>query len=183
MSLAVHTGRPVDAAGRLPQELAVYDLLDGLGIKYDRVDHEPVRTMDACAEIDVALAPAAVCKNLFLRDSKRTGLYLLMLCGDKKLRAKEIARQVGCSRLEFAPPELMERHLGIEPGAVTVMGIMNDTDNQVNLLVDKDLLAAEYIGCHPCVNTSSLRLRSSDLFGPVLATLHHGYTPVTVEPA
>jgi Ala-tRNA(Pro) deacylase len=183
VGLKLQQGRPADAASRSAAERRVYDLLDGLGIDYGRVDHPPVMTMDACDQIDEALAPAAIVKNLFLRDDAGGSLYLLMLRGDKKLRSKEVARQIGCGHLSFASPELMERYLGISPGSVTVMGLMNDVDDDVQLLVDGDLLAEAYIGCHPCVNTSSLRLRTEDVFGPFLKAVHHAYVPVHVKPA
>lgn len=182
MGLTVYDGRPLDEGGRSEKEIAVYELLDRLGISYKRVDHEPVYKMDDCHEIHAALAPVTVCKNLFLRDTKNGKLYLLMLRGDKKLHSKEIARQIGSAHLEFASPELMKQYLHLEPGAVSVMGLIYDTDNRVNLLVDEDLLSAESISCHPCVNTASLRLKTHDLFGRFLEAVHHGYTPVHVMP-
>jgi Ala-tRNA(Pro) deacylase len=174
-------GRPQESGGRLEKELRVYDLLDSLQIRYGRVDHEPVETMEACAAIDQLLAPAVMCKNLFLCNSQKTQFYLLMIAEGKKFKTKEISKQIGSSRLSFGSAEYMEQFLDITPGAVSVLGLMNDRENQVRLLVDGDILQSAYVGCHPCVNTASLRLRVEDVFGPFLRAVHHDYTVVQLE--
>ena len=173
-------GRPANTDGRLEKEIRTYDILDKLGIIYERVDHEAAETMEACKEIDEILSPAVICKNLFLCNSQKTKFYLLMIKDDKKFKTKEISHQINSPRLSFAPPEYMERFLDITPGSVSVLGLMNDTENQVNLLVDEDVLKGEYIGCHPCINTSSLRFKISDLFEVFLKEVHHDYTIVTL---
>lgn len=178
MGLQLEKGRPPKGGGRLEKEERVYDLLEGLDIPFERVDHEAAETMEACAAIDLALAPAAICKNLFLCNAQKTRFYLLLIRGDKKFKTKEISHQIGSARLSFAPPEAMERFLDITPGSVSIMGLMNDKDGQVTLLVDEDVLAAEYIGCHPCVNTSSLRLKTADVFGKFLEAVGHHYQAV-----
>ena len=178
MKLELQKGRPQDVAGRLEKEIRTYDLLDSLGIEYERVDHEKTNTMEACAEVDEILAPAVICKNLFLCNTQKTKFYLLMIKNDKKFKTKEISKQINSARLSFAPPEYMEKFLDITPGSASVMGLMNDKENQVTLLVDEDLLAAEYLGCHPCINTSSLRLKVSDVFEKFLQAVHHEYTVV-----
>lgn len=178
MKLQLQKGRPIDDGGRLEKEIRTYDLLDSLGIEYERVDHEAAETMEACAAVDEILAPAVICKNLFLCNAQKTKFYLLMIRGDKKFKTKEISHQIGSSRLSFAPPEYMEKYLDITPGSVSVMGLMNDTENQVTLLVDEDVLKAEFFGCHPCINTSSLRLKTADVFGAFLREVHHDYTVV-----
>ncbi len=175
MNLELQQGRPTDAAGRLEKEIRTYDLLDSLGIEYERVDHEEANTMEACAAVDEILAPAVICKNLFLCNTQKTKFYLLMIKNDKKFKTKEISKQINSSRLSFAPPEYMEKYLDITPGSASVMGLMNDTENQVTLLVDEDVLAAEYFGCHPCINTSSLRLKVSDVFETFLKAVNHDY--------
>ncbi len=181
MELIIVKGRPEDTAQRLEKEVRTYDLLDSLGIEYERVDHEATETMEACAEVDKVLAPAVICKNLFLCNSQKTKFYLLMIREDKKFKTKEISHQINSARLSFAPAEYMEEFLDITPGSVSVLGLMNDKDNQVTLLVDEDVLQAEYFGCHPCINTSSLRLRVADVFGPFLQAVHHDYTVVKLE--
>lgn len=180
MSLTLYEGRPSDADGREEKEMRVYDLLDRLGIEYFRVDHAPAMTMDACEEIDEALG-ISVCKNLFLCNRQKTLFYLLMLPGDKVFRTKQLSEQIGSARLSFADAEHMEKYLDITPGSVSVMGLMNDKTNAVRLLVDEDLLREEYLGCHPCVNTSSLRLKTEDVFGAFLKSVGHGMTAVRLE--
>jgi Ala-tRNA(Pro) deacylase len=181
MNLVLNEGRPENIENRLEKEIRVYDFLDKLNIKYERVDHEPAETMEACLEIDKILTPAVICKNLFLCNSQKTKFYLLMIREDKKFKTKEISKQINSARLSFAPAEDMEKYLDITPGAVSVMGLINDTENNVSLLVDEDVLNAEYFGCHPCVNTSSLRLKIQDVFDIFLKAVHHDYTVVHLE--
>jgi Ala-tRNA(Pro) deacylase len=181
MNLVLNEGRPENTGNRLEKEIRVYDFLDKLNIKYERVDHEPAETMEACAEIDKVLTPAVICKNLFLCNSQKTKFYLLMIREDKKFKTKEISKQINSARLSFAPAEYMEKYLDITPGAVSVMGLINDRENQVSLLVDEDVLKAEYFGCHPCVNTSSLRLKIQDVFDTFLKAVHHDYKVVHLE--
>lgn len=170
-------GRPQDISGRMEKEIRVYDLLDSLGIRYERVDHEAAQTMEACEAIDQVLQ-ADICKNLFLCNRQKTEFYLLMILGNKKFKTKDITKQIGSARLSFAGPEEMEKYLDITPGSVSVLGLMNDRENHVRLLVDEDLLKGEYFGCHPCVNTSSLRMRTQDVLGPFLKAVHHEMTVV-----
>lgn len=178
MDLILHQGRPADAAGRLAKEMRVYDLLDSLGIAYERADHPAAETMEACEAVDRVLAPAVICKNLFLCNRQQTKFYLLMIREDKKFHTKEISSQINSARLSFAGPEKMAEYLDITPGSVSIMGLANDTENHVQLLVDEDVLAAEYVGCHPCINTSSLRLKTADVFGPFLQAVRHDYQTV-----
>ena len=165
-------GRPADAEARLPREKRVYDFLDGLGIAYYRTDHESAGTMEQCNAIDAVLG-VIICKNLFLCNRQKTAYYLLMMPGDKKFKTKELSAQINSARLSFADADDMLRYLDIEPGAVSVMGLMNDPEHKVQLLVDEDVLKDEYVGCHPCVNTSSLKLRTEDVFGTYLTAVGH----------
>lgn len=181
MELILHKGRPENTDGRLEKEIAVYDLLDALGIAYERVDHEAAFTMEACAAVDEVLAPAVVCKNLFLCNAQKTKFYLLMISEGKKFKTKEISHQINSPRLSFAPLEFMEEYLDITPGSVSVMGLMNDKENRVTLLIDEDVLIEEYFGCHPCINTSSLRMRTADLVKKFLPAVRHEYTIVHLE--
>ena len=170
-------GRPLDTEKRLEKEVRVYDLLDELGIEYWRIDHEAAQTMEDCEEVDRML-DAVICKNLFLCNRQKTKFYLLMMPGDKPFKTKELSAQIQSARLSFAPEEYMEKFLDITPGSVSVMGLMNDTENQVQLLVDEDVLEGEYVGCHPCINTSSLKLKISDVFTTYLNAVHHDYIVV-----
>ena len=178
MELKLVKGRPANVEGRLEKEIRTYDLLDSLGIEYERVDHEEANTMEACLAIDEVLAPAVICKNLFLCNAQKTKFYLLMIREDKKFLTKDISKQINSARLSFGPAEYMEQFLDITPGSVSILGLMNDKENNVTLLVDEDVLKAEYFGCHPCINTSSLRLKTADVFGTFLKAVEHGYTVV-----
>ena len=180
MSLFLFHGRPEDESGRLSKEIRVYDLLDRLEIKYDRVDHEPAMNMEVCRAIDEALR-ATICKNLFLCNRQKTQFYLLMIPDDKVFKTKELSAQIGSARLSFADAESMEKYLDITPGSVSVMGLMNDTGHHVRLLVDEDVLRGEFVGCHPCINTSSIRLRTKDVFEVFVPYTGHDFTVVRLK--
>ena len=170
-------GRPQNAEGRLDKEMRVYDLLDSLGVEYERIDHEPAMTMEICEQIDASLG-ALICKNLFLCNRQQTDFYLLMMPAAKPFKTKDISAQIGSSRLSFGTAEYMERFLDITPGSVSVLGLMNDKEGRVRLLIDADVLKEEYVGAHPCINTSSLRLRISDLRERIIPALAHEPTVV-----
>ena len=180
MELTLETGRPSDTTGRLEKEIRVYDFLDSLNIPYQRVDHEALMTIEACKDVDKIL-DAVICKNLFLCNRQETNFYLLLLPGDKKFKTKEVSSQLGVARLSFGNETYMEKYLDITPGSVSVLGLMNDKEHQVQLLVDEDVLNAEYVGCHPCVNTSSLRLKTSDIFNTFLKEVSHDYITVVLS--
>ena len=169
-------GRPADFSGRLPKEQRCYELLDSLGVEYARVDHEHADTIEACHEIESTLG-ALICKNLFLTNRQQTEFYLLLMPGDKPFKTKLLSKQIGTARLSFASPEHMERYLDITPGSVSVLGLMND-GGKVHLVIDLDLLKDEFIGCHPCINTSTLRLRTEDVIGKLLPAVGHEYSLV-----
>ena len=170
--LKLEQGRPADTSGRLEKEIRVYDFLDKLGVIYDRVDHEALMTMEACEEADRVLE-ATICKNLFLCTANKKEFYLLMIVGDKRLVTKDVSKKLGTSRLSFADESYMEEYLDITPGSVSVLGLMNDTDNHVQLLIDKEVLEEASLGCHPCINTSSLKLKTSEVMDKFLPAVHH----------
>ena len=177
-------GRPENTEGRLEKEIRVYDFLDSLGINYQRIDHEAAMTMEACEEIDRTLNEGeensvAICKNLFLCNRQETEFYLLLIPGDKPFKTKYLSAQIGSSRLSFAKPEYMEKYLDITPGSVSVLGLMNDHEKKVRLLIDEDVLKDEYFGCHPCINTSSLKIRMEDLTEKIIPAM--GHEPTTVR--
>lgn len=175
--MELYKGRPQNTEGRLDREVRVYDLLDSLGIEYLRTDHGNADTMEACNEIDKVL-DVLICKNLFLCNRQKTKFYLLMMPGDKPFKTKELSSQINSARLSFASAEAMEEYFDIQPGSVSVMGLMNDKENAVNLLVDEDVLKGEYVGCHPCVNTSSLKIKTTDVFDRFLKAVGHTATVV-----
>lgn len=171
-------GRPENEEGRLEKEIRVYDLLDSLGVKYQRIDHEAAMTMEACEEIDRTLSQGeenevSICKNLFLCNRQETDFYLLLIPGDKPFKTKYLSAQIGSSRLSFAKPEYMEKYLDITPGSVSVLGLMNDHEKKVRLLIDEDVLKDEYFACHPCINTSSLKIRTEDLTEKIIPAMGH----------
>ena len=179
----LYKGRPADTSNRLPKEIRTYDLLDSLNISYERVDHDTLPTMEACQEVDKLLG-IEICKNLFLRNTQKTAFYLLLLPGNKKFKTAALSKQIGSARLSFSEPEFMEQYLDITPGSVSVLGLMNDTENKVRLLIDKDILDNHpYFGCHPCINTSSLKFRTEDLLTKILPAIHHDYTMVDLPQA
>ncbi len=176
--MELHYGRPESMEGRKEREIRTYDKLDELNIEYWQTDHEKeAYTMEDCAEVD-AILHAAVCKNLFLCNRQKTDFYLLLMPGDKNFKTKELSSQINSARLSFADEDAMVKYLDIHPGAVSIMGLMNDHEGKVRLLIDEDVLNAEFLGCHPCVNTSSLKIRVSDLLEKFLPAVGHDYTSV-----
>lgn len=176
--LMIQKGRPADTVGRLDKEMRVYDLLDRLEIEYDRVDHEALATMEACQQVDELLS-VKMCKNLFLCNAQKTNFYLLLMPGDKKFKTKDLSKQIGSARLSFATADDMERLLDITPGSVSVMGLMNDKENVVQLLIDEEILQEDYLACHPCINTSSIKFKTADLLQKILPEINH--SPIKVK--
>lgn len=175
----LENGRPLHTDGRLEKEIAVYDFLDRLSVGYDRVDHEAAMTMELCEEIDQILG-ATICKNLFLCTRNKSEYYLLMMPGDKVFKTKDLSAQIESSRLSFASAEDMAEILNLTPGSASVMGLMYDLEKRVVLLIDRDILKEEYIGLHPCINTSSLRIKTEDMLQKVIPALEHTVIQVTL---
>ncbi|MFB0920434.1 MAG: prolyl-tRNA synthetase associated domain-containing protein [Oscillospiraceae bacterium] len=174
----VETGRPKDIDGRIDSEIRSYDLLDALQIEYTRVDHEKAETMEVCLERASVLG-TRICKNLFLCNRQETVFYLLAMPADKQFHTSVVSSQLGVARLHFADEKHMEQFLDIHPGSVSVMGLMNDSENNVRLLIDRDILEQEYFACHPCINTSSLKFKTSELFEKLLPAM--GHVPTFVD--
>lgn len=196
MKLTIYKGRPGNITGRQEREVRVYDLLDSIGVDYDRLDHAPAMTMEVCDAVNAAFGRmtleefkaedsndrtkhAIICKNLFLCNRQKTKFYLLMIPGDKKFLTKNLSAQINSARLSFADAEDMLKFLDVTPGSVSVLGLMNDHDHIVQLLIDSDVLQSEYVGFHPCINTSSLRMKTKDLMEKVIPALQH--EPVIVN--
>lgn len=177
--MELQKGRPENTDNRLDKEIRVYDFLDKLGVQYQRIDHEAAMTMEACEEIDHALGDnTTICKNLFLCNRQETDFYLLLMPGDKPFKTKDLSAQIHSARLSFAKPEYMEKYLDITPGSVSVLGLMNDSEKKVQLLIDEGVMKEPYFGCHPCINTSSLKFTTEDLMQKIIPALEH--EPVTV---
>ncbi len=171
----LYTTRPEQQ--RSPEEEKSYDFLEELAIPFTRVDHEHADTIEACHDVEKILG-CGICKNLLLTNRQMTDLYLLLMPGDKPFRTKYLSKQLGCARLSFASPEQMRRHLGVAPGSVSVLGLIYDTHGAVRLLIDSDLLSQAYLGCHPCRNTSSLKLRMEDVLQKIIPATNHKITYV-----
>ena len=178
--MELQNGRPENVNDRLDKEIRVYDFLDKLSVTYQRVDHEAAMTMEACEEIDRTLGDdTAICKNLFLCNRQETNFYLLLMPGDKPFKTKDLSAQIGSARLSYAKPEYMEKYLDITPGSVSVLGLMNDHEKKVQLLIDEDVLKDPYFGCHPGINTSSLKFTTKDFTEKIIPALEH--EPVIVN--
>ena len=176
--MIVENGLPKNINDRLPKEQRVYAFLDSLGIEYNRVDHGPAMTMEACEEIDEVLG-TSMCKNLFLSNRQETAFYLLLMPADKPFKTKDLSAQLGVARLSFGKAEYMEEYLDITPGSLSILGLMNDKENNVQLLIDEDILSKELIGCHPCINTSSLSLTVKDMREKIIPAMNH--KPIIVK--
>lgn len=175
----IHLGRPSED-NRSPEEMATYNLLDQLGISYERLDHSPAATIADCEEVK-ALLGVEICKNLFLCNRQKTRFYLLVMPGDKAFHTKELSGQIGSARLSFAGPDALEQMLGVTPGSVSILALMNDPEHRVQLLVDRDVVGEPWFGCHPCRNTSSLKIRTKDIFEIFLPYTGHSPALVTLS--
>ena len=180
MDPVLYTGRPADCTGRLEKEIRTYDLLDELQIPYWRLDHDATATIDACHDVDVRL-DIEICKNLFLCNRQQTQFYLLMLPGDKHFKTKFLSSELGCARLSFADESKMTELLGIHPGSVSVMGLINDNEHKVMLVIDNDLMKSDYLGCHPCINTATLKIKMTDLLEKIVPATGHPCKIVTLK--
>ncbi|MCI6678171.1 MAG: prolyl-tRNA synthetase associated domain-containing protein [Oscillibacter sp.] len=171
-----HNARP---EGELPpQESAAFDLLDTLGIDYDRVSHDAAFNMELCADVSAVLG-VSVCKNLFLCNRQKTSFYLLCMPPDKPFHTKDLSAQINSSRLSFAPEDSLWELLHCHLGSATVLGLANDTEHRVQLLLDREVYDAPYMSCHPCICTSTLKLKTSDVLTRLLP--HTGHTPIVVD--
>lgn len=173
----LYSCRPEDE--RIPKEVRCYDFLESLGIPYIRVDHECADTIEMCHEVECVLG-CEICKNLLLTNRQMTEVYLLLLPGDKPFKTKILSKQIGTARLSFAVPEQMQKYLNITPGSLSILGLINDTGNKVRLLIDEELVKNEYLGCHPCINSSSLKLKTSDVIDRLVPATGHTITYVSL---
>ena len=175
---SIYTGSPADTAGRSPSQIKTYEFLDSLGIEYFRADHQSADTIEACHQVEKHL-DVKICKNLFLANRQSSAFYLLLMPADKVFRTKNLSKILGTNRLSFAAPEYMEKHLGLHPGSASVMGLINDAEGMVNLVIDRPVIEEEYIGCHPCESSSTLKIKVSDLMERILPAL--GRKPIIID--
>ena len=169
-NIKLFTGRPEEK--RIEKEERCYDLLDALAVEYARADHDYADTIEACHEVEKVLG-CEICKNLLLTNRQMTDVYLLLMPGDKPFKTKLLSKQIGSARLSFASSEQMLECLDITPGSVSVLGLMNDKENRVRLLIDRDLVEQEFIGCHPCINSSTLKIKTADILEKLLPAMSH----------
>ncbi len=166
----IYKGRPDEK--RSAKEEKVYDLLDELSIEYLRVDHSPADTIEDCKKVEQVIG-VQICKNLFLTNRTKTCFYILLMPASKAFKTSVVSKILGTSRLSFASEEYMKEFLDITPGSVSIMGLMNDKDKRVKLAVDRDIAESEYIRCHPCINTSTLKIKKEDIFDKFLPFIQH----------
>lgn len=143
-------------------EKRVYDVLDGLKIKYTRYKHEPIYTVEEAKKIDEKI-PGKKCKNLFLKDSKNNTYYLYILDEDKRADLKLLSKKIGSSRLSFASEKELYEYLKLTPGSVTPFGIINDYESTVIILLDEELKGEDIINFHPNINTATIGIWQNDL--------------------
>lgn len=174
----IYSGAPDCTDGRSERELRSYAFLNSLEVPYYRLDHDHADTIEACQDVETILG-VHICKNLFLCNRQATDFYLLMMPGDKPFKTKDLSKILGTSRLSFASAENMLQHLDLLPGSVTVLGLINDTEKKVQLVIDSRVLQDEYIGCHPCTSTSSLKVKTDDLLCKILPAL--GIVPRIID--
>ena len=166
----LYKGRPVDIENRQDKEKRCYDFLDGLGVEYEVVDHDEASDMEKCKEIEGALE-VKICKNIVLCNRQETRFFLFMMPGDKKYVTKDISKKLDMSRLSFAKENYLKEFLDVTPGSVSVLGLLNDKDNRVELVIDKDVIQADFIRCHPCENTSTLKISTEDFLNKIIPAL------------
>jgi Ala-tRNA(Pro) deacylase len=149
----------------------LFAFLSEHAIPFERYDHEPVFTCEQ-AERAVPAIPAAHTKNLFLRDKKGQRHWLLVTLCSKSVDLKQVAEQIGADKLSLGSPERLAKHLGVTPGAVTILALINDPAHAVELVVDDDVWQAPSIRAHPLVNSATLAIPQPDVRRFIRATGH-----------
>lgn len=140
----------------------VYEFLQAKGVTYEVTEHKAVYNMDELAEVELPY-PEADAKNLFVRDDKKSSYYLITVRGGKRVDLQEFRKVYGTRRLSFASAEDLERLLGLFPGSVTPLGLLNNAEKNVKLFLDSDFGEDDLIGVHPNENTATVWLKAGDL--------------------
>ncbi len=167
-----------EITNELPQEFAnelekeVYGKLNELNISFDRVDNDVVESMEECLEIDKKLG-TEIRKTIIVCNEKKTQFYLIVLPSEKRFDSKEFRNKMECSRVSFAKVEDMERVLGVLPGSATVMSVIKDNDNIVQVVIDKEVADEEFFGCNTGANTRHIKIKTKDLIDVILPNLNH----------
>jgi len=162
------------------REQFTYEFLDKLSIKYEKYEHEPVKTIAEAEELDKKIG-FEICKNLFLSTRHSSEFYLLVMVGSKKFNSGKVSKQIKAPRLTFADDVHMLEYMNIKPGSVSPLGLINDKENKVKLLFDSDVLDMEKIAVHPCVNTTTLVIETKEFIEKILPACGHDYMKVTVD--
>lgn len=155
-----------------PTEKKVFKTLDKLKIPYECVTNDVVEAMEECKEIDAKLG-TEIRKSIFLCNKKKTSFFLVVMPAEKSLDTAALSSKIGVPHLSFAAPEYMQEHLGSLPGSASVMGLINDEDDYVQLIVDKEVADEEWFGCNPGINTAHLKMKTSDLLNKFLPHIRH----------
>lgn len=150
--------------------------LTSLGIPFQRFDHVAVFTCEEAEKLPPM--PGAHTKNLFLTDKKGERFWLVAVGYEKRADLKGLGALLGVSGLRFGSPEKLKERLGVDPGSETLLGVMNDADHQVDVILDADLWKADAFQCHPLVNTATLSIPRDGLERFFAAT---GHTPRIIE--
>ncbi|MBQ8803093.1 MAG: prolyl-tRNA synthetase associated domain-containing protein [Tyzzerella sp.] len=150
----------------------VFQTLDKLRIPYEAVTNDVVEAMEECKEIDAKLG-TEIRKSIFLCNRKKTSFFLVVMPAEKSLDTAALGKKIGVSPLSFAPAEAMVEHLKAEPGSASVMGLINDEDDYVQLIVDKEVANEEWFGCNPGINTAHLKMKTADLLNKFLPHIRH----------
>ncbi len=173
-----YTNHPENTATK--KEMDSYIFLENNDVEYIRAEHEEASTIELCEEIE-KIIDAKICKNLLLCNRQQTKFYMLLIPGDMVFKTKYLSAQINSSRLSFGSGEKMEELLNVTPGSLTVLALMYDTEKQVELLIEKNVFKESFFGCHPCVNTATVRFATEDLKNKVLPALGREYTIVDLE--
>ena len=137
-------------------------LLETLRIPYRMVEHPAAGAMEDLVAVEERLG-VRICKNLFLCNRQKTVFYLLLIPADKRFKTSVVSKLIGSSRLSFGEEDKLYELLGVRPGSITPLGLVFDEAHQVNLLIDREVLALEEIGMHPLVNTASIAMKTEDM--------------------
>ena len=156
----------------------ICDYLKNLGIEFSVISHDAAETLEKCAEIEKIIG-GKICKNLFLQTTTGSVHYLLMMSSKKKFVTKEVSKLLGSSRLSFASGEKMEEMLGTSSGSLSITSLVFDKEKKVKLAIDRDVISEEYICCHPCDCTATLKIKTSDVTDILIPSL--GVAPIIID--
>lgn len=169
----IKTTVPTDE--RCALETKVYETLSKLSIPFELVDNDSVESMEECIEISEKLG-AEIRKTIFLCNRKKTSFYMVILPANKSFNTKEHCKKMDVSRLSFASGDLMMQHLDVAPGTATIMSLINDPDEKVELFIDKEIANSEFFACNPGANTTHLKIKTKDLLNKLLPKIDHPAT-------